>query len=90
MNIEDLRNALNEGVVLFKFKKKDGSEREARGTTNDLLIPAGDMPKGKRTPKQQAKYDSATVTFYDINAKGWRSMCIDTIWTYTRQPKKLS
>jgi hypothetical protein len=87
MDINDLRNALNEGVVLFQFIKKDGSLREARGTTNDLLVPLGDMPKGKRTPEEQAKYDSATVAFYDINAKGWRSMRIDTIWTYHRALK---
>ena len=33
MNIPDLKQALNEGTVLFQFIKKDGSTRHARGTT---------------------------------------------------------
>jgi len=84
MDINKLRKDLNEGVVLFVFVKKDGSKREARGTTNELLVPAGDMPKGKRTPLQQAKYERTTVAFYDIDKKGWRSMRIDTIWSCKR------
>ena len=87
MDINKLRKDLNEGVVLFVFVKKDGSKREARGTTNELLVPAGDMPKGKRTPRQQAKYERTTVAFYDIDKKGWRSMRIDTIWNYHRALK---
>ena len=41
-------------------------------------------PQGKRTPEQQALYDRQTVTFYDIDKKGWRSMRIDTIWNSKR------
>ena len=84
MNIVDLKNALQEGTVLFEFIKKDGTLRYARGTTSPDLVPADDMPKGKRTPEQQAAYDRQTVAFYDIDKKGWRSMRIDTIWNYKR------
>ena len=87
MDINDLRNALREGVVLFVFVKKDGSLREARGTTCPDLVPSDDTPKNKRTPLQQAAYDRTVVTFYDIDSKGWRSMRIDTIWTYHRALK---
>ena len=87
MNIHDLRKALNEGVVNFEFIKKDGSLRHARGTTCPDLVPSDDIPKGKRTPLQQAAYDRQTVAFYDIDAKAWRSMRIDTIWTYRRALK---
>ena len=87
MNIPDLKKALYEGVVLFEFVKKDGSIRHARGTTCPDLVPTDNMPQNKRTPQQQALYDRQTVAFYDIDKKGWRSMRIDTIWSYKRAMK---
>ena len=87
MNIQDLKKALYEGVVLFEFVKKDGSNRHARGTTCPDLVPTDNMPQNKRTPQQQALYDRQTVAFYDIDKKGWRSMRIDTIWSYQRAMK---
>ena len=84
MDILDLKTALHEGVVLFEFVKKDGTLRHARGTTSPDLIPADDTPQNKRTPEQQAAYERQTVAFYDIDKKGWRSMRIDTIWSYQR------
>ena len=87
MNIPDLKKALNEGIVLFEFIKKDGSLRHARGTTCPDLVPSDDTPKNKRTPEQQALYDRQTIAFYDIDKKGWRSMRIDTIWSYKRALK---
>ena len=87
MDINDLRKALNEGVVLFEFIKKDGSLRHARGTTSPDLVPVDNMPQGKRTPEQQAAFQRQTVAFYDIDKKGWRSMRIDTIWSYQRALK---
>lgn len=87
MNIQDLKKALYEGVVLFEFVKKDGSIRHARGTTCPDLVPTDNMPQNKRTPQQQALYDRQTVAFYDIDKKGWRSMRIDTIWSYKRAMK---
>ena len=87
MNIPDLKQALNEGVVLFEFIKKDGSLRHARGTTCPDLLPTVDMPKGARTPEQQALYERQTVAFYDIDKKAWRSMRIDTLWNYHRAMK---
>ena len=87
MNTNDLKKALYEGIVLFEFIKKDGTLRHARGTTCPDLVPTDDTPKNKRTPEQQALYDRQTVAFYDIDKKGWRSMRIDTIWSYTRALK---
>ena len=87
MDTNDLRKALNEGIVIFEFVKKDGTLRHARGTTNPDLIPTDNMPQGKRTPQEQALYDRTVVTFYDIDKKGWRSMRIDTIWDFHRALK---
>ena len=87
MDTSDLKHALNEGIVLFEFIKKDGTLRHVRGTTCADLVPMDDAPKGKRTPAQQALYDRTTVAFYDIDKKAWRSMRIDAIWTYHRALK---
>ena len=87
MDTNDLRKALNEGIVIFEFVKKDGTLRHARGTTNPDLIPTDNMPQGKRTPQEQALYNRTVVTFYDIDRKGWRSMRIDTIWDFHRALK---
>ena len=86
-SINDLRTALNEGVVNFQFIKKDGTLRHVRGTTCPDLVPTENMPKGKRTPEQQAMYNRTTVAFYDIDKKAWRSMRINTIWSYQRALK---
>jgi len=87
MDIHELKKALYEGIVIFQFVKKDGTLRAARGTTCPELVPSDDTPKGARTPEQQAAYDRQTVAFYDIDKKGWRSMRIDTIWSYKRALK---
>ena len=87
MNIPELKSALYEGVVLFEFIKRDGTLRHARGTTCPDLIPTDNIPQNKRTPEQQAAYDRQTVAFYDIDKKAWRSMRIDTIWSYQRAMK---
>ena len=87
MDIDDLRKALYEGIVIFKFLKKDGSLREARGTTCPDLVPTDDVPKGNRTPEQKAAYRAKTVAFYDIDRKAWRSMRVATIWSYQRALK---
>ena len=87
MNINDLRTALNEGVVLFEFIKRDGTLRHARGTTSPDLIPTENIPQNKRSPQQQAAFERQVVTFYDIDRKGWRSMRIDTLWSAQRAMK---
>ena len=80
-NVSELRTALNEGVVLFEFVKKDGTLRHARGTTSPDLIPTDNMPQNKCTPAQHAAFERQVVTYYDIDKKGWRSMRIDTLWS---------
>lgn len=87
MDIQDLRKALNEGIVIFQFRKIDGTLRPARGTTCHDLVPTPDTPKGVRTPEQQAAYNRQTVAFYDIDKKAWRCMRIDTLWSYQRALK---
>ena len=65
--------ALNNGVIRFSFWKKDGSIREAVGTTNLVLIPLDKLPKNTsydHLPNYQ------TITFFDLEKSEWRSFNI--------------
>ena len=62
-----LSTRLNQGVVRFFFKKKDGSLRSALGTTALDNIPTKHHPKGNgHSPK--------IVPFFDLNKQSWRSV----------------
>lgn len=39
MNAKELKSKLHEGEVEFMYRKKDGSERKARGTLCEKLMP---------------------------------------------------
>ena len=73
MIISEFKTALNNGVVKFSFNKKDGTVREAIGTTKLSYIGAIDqnaLPNG--TGKQTNK-PSDMVCYYDLDKQGWRS-----------------
>ena len=65
------RQWLNQGVVRFSFFKKDGSIREAIGTTNLLLIPTEKHPKGTALAPVYS-----TINFFDLVKGEWRSFNI--------------
>lgn len=71
MQIEELAAALNKGEVNFKFIKKDGSTRIAKGTRNLGSIPESQHPKG-------GVASSLVLPFFDLDAQGWRSLSIDS------------
>ena len=52
------------GVVEFKFRKLDGSERLAHGTLRDDML-----PETKGTGKQPHK---SVQVYYDTDAREWR------------------
>lgn len=69
--VETLVKKLAEGEVSFKFRKTDGSVREARGTLNNNLI-----PEDKRS---DIKTDGPSVTYWDMDRAGWRAFRKDSI-----------
>ena len=70
---ERFRTWLNSGIVTFSFWKKDGSIREAKGTTHPLLIPLDKRPKG--TDKMvNGKW--SMVNYFDLDRNDWRSFNI--------------
>lgn len=69
-----LRARLAAGIVQFTFRKIDGEERPATGTTVLDLIPADHRPKG--TAKVR---NPDTITYYDLERMAWRSCRADNL-----------
>ena len=71
--LDTLRNALKSGVVNFKYTKKDGSVREAKGTLNPEII--GEKYTGK---------DKTTIIVTEenlMNVIGYKT-CSDVIMMF--------
>ena len=78
-NVADvLREKLLTETVNFVFRKKDGSRREAIGTTNLVVIPQDQWPKDMGAEIKAPKNDSV-VTYYDMEKLSWRSCRADSI-----------
>ena len=67
MLIDTLKVKLANGVAHFVFKKKDGSLREAWGTTQRNIASA------KTNGRGISRECFATTAFYDVEAGEWRS-----------------
>ena len=72
--IDELKKRLKEGEVEFTYRKKDGSLRNAKGTTKNDIIPEEHTPKGvtMNTPNNVCRY-------FDLNTEGWRSFLIENL-----------
>jgi hypothetical protein len=68
INIEDFKNELRNRIVEFKYTKKNGDIRTARGTLNVDIMGNDNIPKG-------TGYDikDNNIRYYDLNSNGWRS-----------------
>ena len=73
---ENFRTDLHSGVYRFSYFKKDGSIREARGTLVFSIIPEDQWPK-KDLKESTYKRGKMTFSYYDLDAAGWRSFCLD-------------
>ncbi|HEV7348200.1 SH3 beta-barrel fold-containing protein [Telluribacter sp.] len=62
-----LRVAMNEGIVAFLYKKKDGSFRPAAGTLQLNLLSKEYTPKSEREPQP------TVLTYFDAQRLDWRS-----------------
>ena len=70
MTQQDFTQLLRENFeTKFKFTKKDGTEREARGTLNFDMIPAESTPKGTQTWKDPEDI----IKYWDLDKEAWRS-----------------
>lgn len=78
MTLEELKNEMKLTSVFFKYKKKDGTIREAVGTTNltliNMLFGEEFVPKGEST----RKISEENTRYFDLDKKGWRSFKNDS------------
>ena len=65
--VEALKDKMRNGIAHFVFQKKDGSLREAWGTTNRSL--AEKYINGNGVTREAY----ATTAYFDVEAGGWRS-----------------
>lgn len=65
---DTLHNLLKNNIVLFTFRKKDGTIRKAKGTRN-LVLASSALGYNVRVPKGEEQPNS----YYDIDKDGWRS-----------------
>jgi hypothetical protein len=72
---ERLRKAMQSDVICFVYRKKDGSQRMARGTLCPKFIPFKAQPKGNY--EAAGNNDPLRFNYYDIDALWWRSFYID-------------
>lgn len=80
MKLEELKKALREGEVSFKFKKKDGTIREARGTTNSDLIPHKEEKEDEvGSPKRKHTPNPNVTCYFDLDKMLWRSFTNDSL-----------
>ena len=74
VNITNFKNALHKGVVEFKYIKKNGEIRTAKGTLNIDVMGEDNAPKG-------TGYDivDTNIRYYDLNSEGWRSFIAENL-----------
>jgi len=71
---------LKQGVVEFTFEKKDGSIRDAMATLHDSHLPLKDQDEEAQAKAAAKRANNpGLVTFWDIEADGWRSFQLDTL-----------
>lgn len=77
---EELRKALNEGIVSFSYEKANGEWREAHGTCNPdgIEYVGGEAPKGTGTER------TGTIAYWDMDVNGWRSCKEDKVIAINR------
>lgn len=72
VSLTELRKLLKQGVVRFKYEKKDGSIRKANGTLKKSLIPESDKDKGG-----ESDFPKECFGYYDIDRDDWRMFLRD-------------
>lgn len=73
-SIEDLKQALRQGVVSITFEKSDGSIRQMKATLCESYLPPSDPTGSGAKPKS-----TQVQPVWDVDAAAWRSFRIDRV-----------
>ena len=71
--IKELKESLQSGEVKFSYKKKDGTVREARGTTNYNLISENVISNSESDTKTHKEKPADMIVYFDLDKKEFRS-----------------
>ena len=74
----DLKNQLEQNVMIVDFNKISGDKRVMTCTLREDIKPAATKTDAL-SQKKVREISDATVSVWDINAKGWRSFRYDRI-----------
>lgn len=68
--IVELKEKIKKGIVKFSYEKKDGTIREAEGTTKPSIL-----EEHNAVPQENSEYSytDEVTRYYDIGSEGWRS-----------------
>ena len=69
-----LKKELHKRTVKFKYNKKDGSVREAKGTLNSFIYGKENEPAGSSRSVSENQ-----IRYFDIDANGWRSFLVENL-----------
>lgn len=75
--VKKFKHTLNNGIIIFMYKKKNGEIRKAIGTTHPSIIPAS--INNKKYKESFHGKISNLINYYDIEKKGWRSFYLDKL-----------
>ena len=78
-NIQNFKNALHKGIVEFKYKKKDGSIRDAKGTLNIDIMGNENAPTGSGH-----NVSDINIRYYDLNSNDWRSFVYNNLLEWNK------
>lgn len=77
LDVQSVKDALHNGVVVMSFTKTNGELREMRCTLRADMIPAAPVVEGK-TPKKE---NTDVQAVWDIEKQAWRSFRFDSVNT---------
>lgn len=86
---KEFLEALHHGEVEFKFKKKDGSTREARGTLKADLMDVEPKATDKKVEdgKKKRFVPPTVIVYWDLDSKAFRSFRKENFISWEK-PKK--
>ena len=86
---ESFREAMNNGMARFVYRKADGTTRIALGTRSAALIPTDKLPKGDMSDGTAEMEDRIkAIPYFDLDKNEWRSfnvlnfVSLDKVWRF--------
>lgn len=83
ITIDVFKKMLYTSELSFSFTKKDGSIREARGTTNEEFLERENLYKFSEN-SNSTKQSEHIVKYFDLDSNGWRSFIFENLIEITK------